>query len=88
MHYKNGRPAKAGDKILALNYDGKPLAVGYLVDPQAGSTSCNGTLLTAGGGLCVTIGECLLVDDVKVEAAPYPPAVPVGTPPSEPANPS
>jgi hypothetical protein len=35
MHYKNGRPAKNGDKVVLLNDYGRAM-IGILYDAQAG----------------------------------------------------
>jgi hypothetical protein len=43
MHYRNGREAKNGDKIVLLQSDsGQVLAVGKLRDATAGNDYCNG----------------------------------------------
>ena len=64
MHYRNGREAKAGDNVLVLN--GPCSNIGYLVNLQPGSTSCNAWLLTTfnAGYEWVTVGDCLHMEDV------------------------
>lgn len=62
MHYRNGREAKNGDRVLSIGFDGK-LTVGVLHDAVPGNDYCNGSLapvLPAGACLC----DCLHVDDV------------------------
>jgi hypothetical protein len=43
MHYKNGRPAKNGDKVIAFPGYGPP-AIGILYDAVAGNDACNGRI--------------------------------------------
>ena len=82
MHYKNGREAKNGDKVVltaatAWDAQGKPIAftttVGILYDAQPGNDHCNGELVITGygpQGPAIIIGacmcDCLHVDDVAV----------------------
>lgn len=68
MHYRNGREAKPGDKILELS-SGR---VGYLYQIEPGSKSCNGRTAPAGSEQYVTLGDCVLLEDVT-EAFPAPP---------------
>ena len=65
MHYKNGREAKNGDKIVVFDYQGKPVMVGVLVDAVAGNDYCNGTVAPIRGAMGVNLQEALHVDDVK-----------------------
>jgi len=65
MHYKNGREAKNGDKILFLGNYGAPL-VGVLFDAVAGNDTCNGGLaVIPTSNPCPNLAECLHIDDVK-----------------------
>lgn len=65
MHYRNGREAKNGDKIVRLD-GGKIVAFGYLVDAVPGNDYCNGSIISKGSinqdyaCLC----DCLHVDDL------------------------
>lgn len=43
MHYRNGREAKNGDKIVMLE-GGKVVAKGILYDAVAGNDYCNGNM--------------------------------------------
>lgn len=43
MHYKNGREAKNGDKVVLLPSYGNPV-VGILYDATVGNDYCNGRL--------------------------------------------
>ena len=68
MHYKNGREAKNGDKVMILpdlQYGGLPV-VGILYDARAGNNTCNGKLaVTKPNDPCPNLAECLHVDDVR-----------------------
>lgn len=66
MHYRNGREAKNGDKVVQLSIDGARItAVGILFDATPGNDYCNGSIapvLSAGvQGACMC--DCLHVDD-------------------------
>jgi S1-C subfamily serine protease len=74
MHYRNGREAKNGDKIVQIgdryNADGTVTkgvvtGVGVLYDAKPGNDHCNGSIApiqnpVTGACLC----DCLHVDDV------------------------
>lgn len=66
MHYKNGRAAKNGDKVVLFpTYGGTPVA-GILYDATAGNNYCNGRIaITAPSDPCPNLRECLHADDVK-----------------------
>jgi len=68
MHYKNGREAKNGDKVVLIQeYEGKVYAsiIGILYDAQAGNDYCNGKLAPiAPNDPCPNLKECLHLDDV------------------------
>jgi hypothetical protein len=69
MHYKNGRVAKNGDKVVLLPTYGAP-TVGILYDAVAGNDSCNGRLAPiSNSDPCPNLAECLHLDDV-VKALP------------------
>jgi hypothetical protein len=64
MHYKNGREAKNGDKVVLFPYYGLPV-VGILYDAIAGNDSCNGHIaVTYMNDTCPNLKECLHLDDV------------------------
>ncbi len=64
MHYKNGREAKNGDKIVLLPTYGAPI-VGILYDARAGNDFCNGKVAPIGpSDACPNLKECLHLDDV------------------------
>jgi hypothetical protein len=66
MHYRNGRVAQNGDKIVSLGFDGsKIVAVGVLHDAVPGNDFCNGSIApisTAVTGACMC--DCLHLDDI------------------------
>lgn len=67
MHYRNGREAKNGDKIIQLN-GGEVEAFGVLegATPGEGSDHCNGeikSITPADNVACLC--DCLHVDDLK-----------------------
>lgn len=62
MHYRNGREAKNGDKIIQLSTEGgKVVAFGVLYDATAGNDYCNGSIAPV-----IQTGACL-VDCIHVE---------------------
>lgn len=70
MHYKNGREAKIGDRIVGADSMGHPVA-GILVNAQAGSETCNGAVVPFNSPTwTITLGDCLHVDDFKAQSKP------------------
>lgn len=71
MHYKNGRVAKNGDKVLFAPPTGTPV-VGILYDAVAGNDSCNGRIAVSHGfnDPYPNLAECLHVDDVNAATIP------------------
>lgn len=72
MHYKNGREAKNGDKVILIPPygTGTPVA-GILYDAVAGNDYCNGRIaVTSGSDPCPNLKECLHFDDVKAADIP------------------
>ncbi len=64
MHYKNGREAKNGDKVVLIPSYGSP-TIGILYDAQAGNDYCNGKIAPiAQNDPCPNLKECLHLDDV------------------------
>jgi hypothetical protein len=64
MHYKNGREAKNGDKVVLLPSYGSPV-VGILYDAVAGNDHCNGRIAPVlPNDPCPNLKECLHLDDV------------------------
>jgi hypothetical protein len=69
MHYKNGREAKNGDKVVVFPSYGNPV-VGILYDAVAGNDHCNGRIAPiTPTDSCPNLKECLHLDDV-VKALP------------------
>jgi len=65
MHYRNGREAKNGDKIIQLGHEGEIENIGVLHDATPGNDYCNGSIAptsTTVTGACMC--DCLHVDDV------------------------
>lgn len=64
MHYRNGRAAKNGDKIVQLSEGGKTVSFGILFDATPGNDYCNGSIapITNNTGACLC--DCLHVDDL------------------------
>jgi hypothetical protein len=64
MHYKNGREAKNGDKVVLIPSYGSPV-IGILYDATAGNDTCNGRIAPiAPNDPCPNLKECLHLDDV------------------------
>lgn len=70
MHYRNGREAKNGDKIVSLAGYGQGAvninAIGILYDAVPGNDFCNGNIAPIMGGQVVgaCMCDCLHYDDV------------------------
>lgn len=67
MHYRNGREAKNGDKVVQLDYStGKIVGVGVLFDAVPGNDYCNGSIAPILGGavLMACLADCLHADDL------------------------
>lgn len=65
MHYRNGRQAKNGDKLVKLSYDGgKIVAFGVLYDAVPGNDTCNGNIAAVNNDMGACICDCLHVDDL------------------------
>lgn len=69
MHYRNGREAKNGDKVVMIGGYGSGevhvTAVGVLFDAKPGNDYCNGGIAptqTTPTGACLC--DCLHVDDL------------------------
>jgi len=66
MHYRNGREAKNGDKIVSLSIEGgKVEAFGVLHSATAGNDYCNGNIATVqSANQIACLCDCLHVDDL------------------------
>ena len=70
MHYRNGREAKNGDKVVSLaGYGSGPVninAIGVLFDAVPGNDYCNGKIAPMGLdhlGACMC--DCLSIEDIE-----------------------
>jgi hypothetical protein len=73
MHYRNGRSAQNGDKVILIDPYSGNATVGILYDAKAGNNFCNGKLAAiAPNDPCPNLHDCLHLDDVKsvIAAAP------------------
>lgn len=72
MHYKNGRPAKNGDKIAMVDAANlKVRSVGILYDALPGNDYCNGRMaVVSANDAMPNLKDCVHVDDLA--ALPYP----------------
>jgi hypothetical protein len=70
VHYRNGREAKNGDKVISLGgYGSGPVninGIGILYDAVPGNDYCNGYIASTIGGPVVTacLCDCLHIDDL------------------------
>ena len=65
MHYRNGREAKNGDKVVRLDGSGKIEALGVLENATPGNDYCNGDIVQESGNRTYAcMCDCLHVDDV------------------------
>lgn len=68
MHYRNGREAKNGDKIVQIGGYGSRTeitAVGVLYGATPGNDHCNGQIaLTQSPGVSACLCDCLHIDDI------------------------
>ena len=70
MHYRNGREAKNGDKIVQIggygSEGGRIEAVGVLHSAKPGSDHCNGNIApTQSPTTTACLCDCLHVDDLS-----------------------
>jgi hypothetical protein len=64
MHYRNGREARNGDKVVLIS-DYRSM-IGILYDATAGNDYCNGKLAPISpNDACPNLKECLHLDDAK-----------------------
>lgn len=65
MHYRNGREAKNGDKIVAIDGEGNIQNLGVLHSAQPGNDYCNGYIAPTNGPAGACLIDCLHLDDLK-----------------------
>ena len=63
MHYRNGREAKNGDKVVKLN-GGQIASFGVLHSAVAGNDYCNGSIAPIIGDYGACLCDMLHVDDL------------------------
>lgn len=64
MHYKNGREAKPGDKVIAVVNGIVTTGIIHSLKPEA--TTCNARVSpTTHSDAYVTLADCMHVDDVS-----------------------
>lgn len=67
MHYKNGREAKQGDRVIDTRFG----PAGIVHSIQSGSESCNARVAAVTpNDAYVTLGDCLHVDDIAAATIP------------------
>jgi len=82
MHYKNGREAKNGDKVLFIPSYGAPV-VGILYDATAGNDYCNGKIAPVNpNDPCPNLKECLHLTDALAAIMENPTTRDASIPPS------
>jgi len=68
VHYRNGREATNGDKIVMIGGYGSgatAVALGVLYDAKPGNDHCNGQIAPIqGAGYSACLCDCLHVDDL------------------------
>ena len=76
MHYKNGREAKNGDRIVTVEPTGSytPPVAGILYDARAdGGSDCNGRIaVPQPNDKCADLKNCMHADDIAAAAATIP----------------
>jgi len=68
MHYKNGREAKLGDRILVPN--GHYTFVGVVAELIPGATSCNLYVVPLKSAQLSNAKDCVLVEDALAVGVP------------------
>lgn len=65
MHYRNGREAKNGDKVIQLDYGtGNIVAFGVIHSALPGNDFCNGGIAPLHGNVGACMCDCLHVEDI------------------------
>jgi hypothetical protein len=66
MHYRNGREAFNGDKVVQLDFNGQIVALGVLHSAVPGNDYCNGGIAPIQNPVITAcIVDCLRLDDVQ-----------------------
>jgi hypothetical protein len=70
MHYRNGREAHNGDKVIQLGFDGKIAALGVLHSAVPGNDYCNGGIAPIQSPtISACIVDCLHIEDIETMIA-------------------
>jgi len=65
MHYRNGREAKNGDKVVSIGSNGEIIGLGVLHSATPGNDYCNGGIAPLHTGpISACMCDCLHVDDL------------------------
>ena len=65
MHYRNGREAKNGDKVIQLDHGlGSIVAFGVIHSAIAGNDFCNGGIAPLNGNVGACMCDCIHIDDI------------------------
>lgn len=66
MHYRNGREAKNGDKVVKLDMmnEGRVVSFGVLHSAVPGNDHCNGSIAPVLNDSGACLCDCLHVDDL------------------------
>jgi hypothetical protein len=65
MHYRNGREAKNGDRIIQVGINGgQVVSFGVLYDASPGNDYCNGSIAHIQNPFGACLCDCLHVDDL------------------------
>lgn len=65
MHYRNGREARNGDKIVQLNNSGQIESFGVLHSATPGNDYCNGSIaVVQPTNQMACLADCLHADDI------------------------
>lgn len=86
MHYKNGRVARNGDKVVMIQ-NGR-MYTGVLYDAVAGNDYCNGNLAPLPGSTYCNLKECLHMDDAVAALPASVPDTSMPAPAVEPTPPA
>lgn len=63
MHYRNGREAKNGDRVIQLDWEGRVVSNGILYGATAGNDYCNGSIAPISHKDACLV-DCIHVDDL------------------------
>lgn len=70
MHYKNGREAKEGDKVVLLHEYASQNDIGIIFHVIPGCDTCNASLAPIDKAKTVSLKDCLHADDIVAAEIP------------------